>query len=192
LKRRAELQSANEEDAMLIARVRDGDRNALTGLYERYSSVMLGLGVRILGARAEAEDVLHDVLVEAWKKAATYDETRGTVRSWLLLRMRSRCLDRKKSPRLARGQELDEATERKLEAPAAKEPKLGTERRILREALDGLTEDQRRPLELVYFEGRSIAEVAEALSLPVGTVKSRMNGARKALRGALVAGGITA
>jgi hypothetical protein len=64
--------------------------------------------MRIVGSRAEAEDVLHDVFVEVWKRAADFDAGRGTVRNWLAIRMRSRCLDRQKSPRVARRVPLDD------------------------------------------------------------------------------------
>lgn len=182
--------SSQEEDLVLIERVATGDQVALTGLYERYSSIMLGLGVKLLRRRGEAEDVLHDVFVEAWRKAATYDAARGTVRSWLLLRMRSRSLDRLKSPRLARTVPMDEPIENKLTSDAPEPPKLGTERRALYDAMTSLPEEQRRPLEMVYFAGMTVQEVADRLDVPSGTVKSRMAAARKALRDSLVAEGV--
>jgi len=181
---------SQEEDLVLLQRVVGGDRAALTGLYERYASLMLGLGTRLLRRRDEAEDVLHDVFVEAWKKAGTYDPARGTVRSWLLLRMRSRALDRLKSPRLARAVPMDEPMENQLHGDAPEPPKLATERRLLADALATLPEEQRRPLELVYAAGLSVQETAEKLGIPIGTVKSRMAAARKTLRAELEAGGL--
>jgi RNA polymerase sigma-70 factor (ECF subfamily) len=182
---------SQEEDLVLIQRVADGDRSALTGLYERHSSTMLGLGVRLLRRRDEAEDLLHEVFLEAWRKARSYDATRGTVRSWLLLRMRSRALDRLKSPRLARATALDESAERKLVDDRAPAARLGTEQRALAEALEALPEEQRSALSLVYFDGLTVAEAAERLGAPSGTIKSRMSAARKTLRAALASSGVT-
>lgn len=176
---------------MLIERVANGDQTALTGLYERYSSLMLGLGVKLLRRRDEAEDVLHDVFVEAWKKARTYDATRGTVRSWLLLRMRSRSLDRIKSPRLSRAVPMDEPMENQLGTEDPSDPTLPTERRVLGQALLALPEEQRRPVELVYVAGLTVQEAAEKLGVPAGTIKSRMAAARRSMRAALQAGGVT-
>lgn len=180
---------ADEEDVALIERAAGGDRSALTRLYQRHASLLLAVGVRVLREREEAEDVLHDVFLEAWKKAATFDATRGTVRCWLLLRMRSRALDRLRAPRRARRVVLDDAAQDALEAAPAPEARLRGEGGALARALAALPEEQRRPLELVYFEGLSVAQAGERLSTPVGTMKSRMFAARAALRAALGTGG---
>ena len=77
-----------------------GDSAALALLYDRYAGSMLALARRIVGRGPEAEDVIHDVFLEAWRHAADYDAARGSVKSWLLLRTRSRSLDVQKSEEL--------------------------------------------------------------------------------------------
>src|SRR5207302_5897321 len=78
------------EDAELVRAMASGDREALAKLYERHSQILLGLALRIVRERREAEDLLHDVFLEAWRCAKDFDPNRGRVRTWLAIRMRSR------------------------------------------------------------------------------------------------------
>jgi RNA polymerase sigma-70 factor, ECF subfamily len=174
----------NEADAALVRRIARGDKGALSELYDGYGPQLLALGVRILGQRSEAEDLLHDVLLEVWRRAGDYDPARGTVRAWLCLRLRSRALDRKKSPRLARAVAWDDARAEETAAPA-RDPGLRMERMRVRGALAALSSEQRDVVDLCYFRGLSTAEAAERLACPVGTVKSRLSAARDRLRAAL-------
>ena len=89
-------------DRKLMEGVRTGDRTALAELYDRHASGMLGLAVRILGDRGDAEDLIHDVFLESWKKAGSYAAERGSARAWLLMRVRSRAIDRVRSLTVAR------------------------------------------------------------------------------------------
>jgi RNA polymerase sigma-70 factor, ECF subfamily len=98
-------QTAEEvSDAALVLRLTQGDREALVLLYGRHAASLLALAFRLLQDRQESEDLLHDVFVEAWQHGAEYTEAHGTVRSWLLLRTRSRLLDRLRT-RARRGAE---------------------------------------------------------------------------------------
>ncbi|MEM9074052.1 MAG: sigma-70 family RNA polymerase sigma factor [Myxococcota bacterium] len=137
--------------------------------------------MRILRGREEAEDVLHDVFLEVWTKAHTYDAKRASVRSWLLLRMRSRCLDRIKSAAVSRRRPLDAAPE--TADPSDMVGKVDAAR--VEGWLSGLSEDQRRVILLGYFDGMSCSEMATHLSIPIGTVKSRLAAAMRKLRAEL-------
>jgi RNA polymerase sigma-70 factor, ECF subfamily len=145
------------------------------------------VGVRILGSPREAEDLVHDVFLEAWLRARYYDAARGSVRTWLMLRLRSRALDRRRASQRSRVVALDEV---KLEGKAGEggSPGQGVDARRLRGLMAALPADQRTVLELSYFEGRTCAEIAQALDVPVGTVKSRMSRAIARLRGDLRGG----
>src|SRR6476619_7154041 len=90
------------DDVRLVAAMANGDRGALAELYERHAGVLLAVGLRIVRDRREAEDLLHDVLLEAWRHAKDFDPNRGRVRTWLGIRMRSRALDLQKSARVSR------------------------------------------------------------------------------------------
>src|SRR3954465_1998456 len=99
----------DEDDVTVITAIANGDRGSLERLYERYAPLLLGVGLKILrGGRQEAEDLLHDVFVEIWQHAGDYDRKRGSVRTWMLLRMRSRAFDRLKSAERSRTRSLDE------------------------------------------------------------------------------------
>ena len=88
-----------------------GDRSAVGHLYDRHAPAMLGVASRILRDRRDAEDLVHDVFVEAWRKASSFSELRGSVRSWLLVRTRSRAIDRLRSLEVARRHARSEAAQ---------------------------------------------------------------------------------
>lgn len=162
-----------------------GDSGALAELYDRYAARMLALAQRIVGRGAEAEDVIHDVFLEAWRHSADYDNGRGSVKSWLLLRTRSRSLDVQKSARVSKqASGLDDAWLSELADPT-RDTTAGADQARLRGVLVALPPEQREVLLLGYFEGLSSSEMAERIGVPIGTVKSRVAAALSALRGAL-------
>jgi RNA polymerase sigma-70 factor (ECF subfamily) len=173
-------------DTALVAAMAAGDRNALARLYDRYSGVLLAVGVRILSDRREAEDLLHDVFIEAWRQAERYDHARGTVRTWLIMRMRSRALDRRRSAGFARSVSMEG-----VEPPNARpdDPSAPPDHSVVRKALAALPADQRAVLELGYFEGLSSSEIATRQEIPIGTVKSRVAAALAKLREGLAKSG---
>lgn len=161
-------------DALDVAGMARGDRTALAALYDRYAGILLGLGLRILGDRREAEDVVHDVFIEAWGAAATYDPTRGSVSTWLVLRMRSRTLDRVRSAGRSRTFVSDDPTSHgTLAAQMTADHQGVAEAMAMRSALEELPAEQRRVLELGYFGGMSSSEIAHEVGISIGTVKSR-------------------
>jgi len=167
------------EDAALVQAIAEGDRRALASLYERYAGLLLGVGMRVLRERGEAEEVLHEVFVEVFRLAGTYDPGRGSVRAWLVLRMRSRSLDRAKSAGRARRTGLKALPAGQLVAPVTGAS--GDECRLA-EVLLALPAEQRVVLELAYFDGLSSSEIAARVGVPVGTVKSRTAAALARLR----------
>lgn len=158
-----------ELDAQLVAKMASGDRAALSSLYERHSGVLLGLAMRIVRSRLEAEDLLHDVFLEAWRSAKDFDPKRGRVRTWLAIRMRSRALDLQKSARVSRN-----AGDAGLDLLVDERDGSSPDHARVRAVLAELGIDQRKVLELAYFEGLSCTEIAARISVPVGTVKSRI------------------
>jgi RNA polymerase sigma-70 factor (ECF subfamily) len=172
-------------DVTLISGAAAGDRDCLAGLYDRYAPALLAIGRRILGDRREAEDLLHDVFIEVWRQAADYDESRGTVRAWLLMRMRSRALDRRKAAVFSKRADLpapDQVADAVGDARSGEDPALAPDRDAVRRALAELPAEQRQVLELGYFEGLSSSEIAERVRAPIGTVKSRVAAALSKLR----------
>jgi RNA polymerase sigma-70 factor, ECF subfamily len=177
-----------ESDLTLLRAVARGERWALGALYDRHAALLLGIGARVLGSRDDAEDLLHDVFLEVNRHAGEYDATRGSVRTWLCVRMRSRALDRLRAPGRAKCWSLDALPPGADTSPADTDLLEGHGDRDtvrVRTALAALPEVQRAVLELGYFRGLSCSEIAELLALPVGTVKSRVRSALERLREAL-------
>jgi RNA polymerase sigma-70 factor (ECF subfamily) len=174
---------ARAVDARLVDRLADGDESALSELYDGHSEAVMGLAMRMLRNRAEAEDLVHDIFVEAWRTAARYDSARGSVRTWLLVKTRARAIDRIRSPRLSRRVgELPSNGRGPVEQPTV-ENRSDSVRAVA--ALDGLPPAQRAVLELAYLAGLSSTEISDRLGIPVGTVKSRAAAGLRKLRAAL-------
>jgi len=167
------------DDVALIEAMAGGDRTALDGLYDRHASTLLALALRILRNRGEAEDLLHDVFLEVWRAAKDYDTSRGRVRTWLVIRMRSRALDVVKSARMARRTDDDTVV---AQVVATDDPSASTDQARVRAALGEVPADQRAVLELAYFEGLSCSEIADKIAVPIGTVKSRLAAGLSKLR----------
>ena len=152
------------------------DAVALDAFYTRYNRLAFSLIFRIVGNRPDAEDVLTDVFWQLWQQASRYDSSRGKPIAWLLTIARTRAIDcvRSTSPQQGKTDELDPQKEA---APSVTEPDafvLADTRKAVQEALQGLPEPQRIPLEMAYFQGMSHTEIAAALGQPLGTVKDRI------------------
>lgn len=172
----------------MLERIAAGDQTALGQLYDRFSSLLLSLSRRILGDTSEAEEILQEVFLQVWNQAARYDSRKSSVSTWLVLITRSRSIDRLRS-RQVKDRTLAGFQQEKSGAHASQEgPKsvLYSERRKrLRSELAQLPEEQRRVLELAFFEGMTQSEIAGSTGIPLGTVKTRTLLAMKKLRKAL-------
>jgi RNA polymerase sigma-70 factor (ECF subfamily) len=159
------------DDASLVASVVRGDRSALAALYDRHSAILMAVGLRIVGDRAQSEDLLHDVFLEAWHQAATFDSTRGTVRAWLVTRMRSRALDRRNAG--TRSARILKSAAAECPTSAAPPETADTDRERVRRMVVALPDELNAVIGMAYFEGLTSAQIAERLNVPIGTVKSR-------------------
>ena len=166
-----------DRDRRCLERMVARDPSALAELYDRYADLLYSLAARIVGAGTDAEEVLQDTWMQAWRTAERYDPARGAVGAWLVTIARSRALDRVRSLGARRRAETAAASEAASEpAPVAPDPATGYARRMLRKdvasAVTALAPQQRQVLELAYFEGLSQTEIAARLDAPLGTVKS--------------------
>jgi RNA polymerase sigma-70 factor, ECF subfamily len=169
-------------DEALVERMSRGDRAALGVLYERHAARLRGIVLGILQNPAEADDVLHDVFIESWRRSADYSTSRGTVSAWLGLRARSRAIDRLRTRRL-RAEETGPPSDL---VPPSVDPAADPVRTLDRARLQGLLATMSRAeqevLMLGYFEGLSSREIGERVGAPIGTVKSRIRSALGKLR----------
>lgn len=179
--RQSAAEAPLRSDAELMREVARGDRAAFGELYDRLGGSVLSLASRMLGSRLEAEDVVHDVFLECWRDAAHYDPKLASVRTWFLVRTRSRALDRMRGERRRATLRLDEAMFVHLQ-PRPSEAAVSGEHGRLRRLLRELSSDQRKVVELGYFAGYSSSEIARFLGIPIGTVKSRTLRALERLR----------
>ncbi len=172
-------------DGELLGALAAGDAAALGSLYDRYSSVVFALCVRILGSRADAEEVLADVFWELWSRPGRYDPGRGNLLAYLGTLARSRAVDRLRS---RRSRAMREATAADPPAEAGSpldEAVFGERRRLVQRALGELTPDQRQAIELSFYSGLSHAEISDELREPLGTIKSRIRSGLVRLRDSL-------
>ncbi len=168
-------QAQPTSDTELLHAIARGDDSSLATLYDRYSAILLGLMLRILHSRPEAEDVLQEVFLQVWRRAADFDEARGRGFTWLVTLARSRAIDRLRSLD-ARGRAAT-AAQREVQADTADatDDVLHAEQRtVVLAALAQLPEEQRRALLLAYFDGLTQSEIAAHLQQPLGTIKTRM------------------
>ena len=170
-------------DADLLRAVAQGDEESLAAIYDRYRTILFGLLFRILGNRAEAEDILQEVFVQVWQRARDFDENRGKAFTWLVTLARSRAIDRLRSLG-SRSRTIEAATKESADAVGdAIEDAINNERgEVVRAALKELPEEQRAALLMAYFDGFSQSEIAERTNTPLGTVKTRMRTGMTKLR----------
>jgi RNA polymerase sigma-70 factor (ECF subfamily) len=179
-----------DRDLAAVQRMAGGDGSALADLYDRHGRTVFGLAARILGDRADAEDLTQDVFTLAWKNAARYDPARGAVAAWLLVTTRTRAIDRIRARR-SRPQLGSEDAGRKMAAIPDASPSVDAivatsqDAARVRDALAGLPTDQRDALDLAYFEGLSHTEIAERTGTPLGTIKTRIRAGLQRLRDAM-------
>ena len=181
------------EPSSLLPAVAHGDRTAFEQLYDRHSSTLYALLLRILANPDDAQEVLQETFVKAWTNAKMFDAVRGSDVAWLISIARSRGIDRLRSRRI-RGNREDEAGRELSASFGFVEKRTGAddaiqseERRAVRGALAELPEAQRAALSLAYFDGMSQSEIAGKLGEPLGTIKTRMQLGMKKLRESLKA-----
>jgi RNA polymerase sigma-70 factor (ECF subfamily) len=173
------------DDRALLRAVAAGDKEALRQLYTRHSAVLFALSLRVLSDHTEAEDVLQEAFVQIWKTAGSFDEGRGKPLGWLIMLTRSRAIDRLRSrktrSRVTESMANDSSQSGETTTPSD-EAQASEAQRTVRDALKSLPSEQRVPIEMAYFGGLTQFEIAQQLSQPLGTVKTRMRNGMMRLR----------
>lgn len=170
------------KDVVLVQRLRDRDEGAIAQLYDRYSGMVYSVALRVLGDTGAAEDILQEVFLQLWRNPDGFDSSRGSLGPWLAVIARNRAIDsvRKRRPAtevenvvLSIDCDLEGETGRKLAVEKA------------RAALAKIPSEQRKALEMAFFQGLTHSEIASKTGEPLGTIKTRIRAALLALRKAM-------
>ena len=177
----------DEADRAVLARIANGELDALEELYDRYKTMAYSIAYRITNDVTLAEDVVQDAFLGAWRNAARYLEGRGSVKTWLLSIVHHRAIDairrRRPTTQLPEREEVPPAS---LTLPDVwTEVSASLDAEVVRGALAVLSDVQREAIELAYFGGLTQQEIAARTGTPLGTIKSRMRLGLLAMRRSL-------
>jgi len=176
---RVSASAKNPDEAALIGRIRAGDETAMADLYDRYSGIVYGVALRVLGNTTAAEDVLQEVFLQLWRNPQAFDADRGRLPAWLAVIARNRAIDhlRKRPPEddiedlaISTGVNLENTTAQRLAVDK------------VRGVLAQLPAEQRRLLEMAFFEGMTHSEIAAKTGEALGTIKTRIRTGLLSLR----------
>jgi RNA polymerase sigma-70 factor, ECF subfamily len=185
--------ATDDADRAVLARIANGELQALDELYERYKTMAYSIAYRITNDASLSEDVVQDAFLGAWRNAGRYIQGRGSVKTWLLSIVHHRAIDA-----VRRRRPTTPLPEREDVPPAAltlpdvwSEVAADLDAEAVRGALAVLSDVQREAIELAYFGGLTQQEISARTNTPLGTVKSRMRLGLLAMRRALLEGGAT-
>lgn len=169
----------HQDDANLVARLRAGDEGAMADLYDRYSGIVYGVALRVLGSTTAAEDVLQEIFLQLWRNPGAFDAERGTLPAWLAVISRNRAIDHlRKRPPEDDIEGLSISIDIDIEDEAARRQAV----QRIRAVMSGLPQEQRKSLEMAYFEGLTHSEISRKTGEPLGTIKTRIRAGLLALR----------
>jgi RNA polymerase sigma-70 factor (ECF subfamily) len=173
------IEGGVDQNGHLLDRVRRGDEQAMGELYDRYSRVVYSVALRVLRDTASAEDVLQDVFLGLWRKPETFVSARGTLGGWLAVVARNRAIDA-----LRRKRPSEQVEEVHLASPfdLADEAQRNSMMEKTRIIILRLPYEQRKVLQMAYFDGLTHTEIAEVTGDPLGTIKTRIRSALLSLR----------
>jgi RNA polymerase sigma-70 factor (ECF subfamily) len=177
-------QPSTEEDATLLAQVQTGDEQAMASLFDRYSKVVYSVALRVLRDPAAAEDVLQEIFMQIWRNPDSFTAARGSLGGWLAVVSRNRSIDA-----LRRKRPTDSVDDVVLASPynLAAEAERNSLMERARSVIVQLPSEQRKTLEMAFFDGLTHSEIAEMTGDPLGTVKTRIRSALLTLRKAFPA-----
>jgi RNA polymerase sigma-70 factor (ECF subfamily) len=184
------LTKDQERDRDIMARIQARDASALSELYDNYNRLLFGLILSILKKREEAEDTLQEVFTQIWEKAEQFDLERGTVYTWIVSLTRNKSIDRLRSKVYKEQKKQSTSLDNEDvfyplysdETDPLEQTILTDRAKIVRDALDKISDKQRKVLQVAYFNGMTQSEISEEYDIPLGTVKTRMRDGMMKLR----------
>ncbi len=163
----------------MVMGLKSGDQGAMAQLYDRYSSVVYSVALRVLGDTGAAEDVLQEVFLQLWRNPSAFDAARGSLGSWLAVITRNRAIDflRKRRPET----DLEDVV-LSVSPDLAGEAERSRAAEKVRGVIGTMSPSQRSALEMAYWEGMSHSEIADKTGEPLGTIKTRIRAGLISLR----------
>jgi len=183
------MQDMEVLQAELLRRIARQDRDALSEFYDQTARPLFSLACRILGNAADAEEVIQDVFVQIWTKAAKFDGEKGQPFHWVLALTRNRCIDglrfRQRRSRIMADAHGEPALDQAVELAPVDSPLMEDDIAAIRSVVNDLPQDQRQAIEMAFFGGLTHQEIAESLNEPLGTIKARIRRGMLKMREAL-------
>ena len=166
-------------DLAAVTAMKAGDQSAMAELYDRYSSIVYAVALRVLGDTGTAEDILQDVFLQLWRNPGAFDSARGSLGAWLAVITRNRAIDalRRRRPET----DIEDVIVSVAPDLAGEADRSRAAERV-RGVLGSMSGPQRAALEMAYFEGLSHSEIATKTGEPLGTIKTRIRAGLMALR----------
>lgn len=160
----------------IVGLLQDGKQEAISIIYDNYGAVLFGLCVRMMGSKEDAEEVFQEAMIKIWRYAKSYDPSKARLYTWMMNVTRNACIDQiRKNDRRPQIQDVDANV---YKVDAVHQTDLPVDHIGLKKELERLRPEDRKVLELAYFQGFTQGEIAKKLNVPLGTVKTR---ARKAI-----------
>ncbi|NND03511.1 MAG: ECF RNA polymerase sigma factor SigK [Acidimicrobiia bacterium] len=167
----------------LLIRAGNGSRDDFAAVYDSAASMVYGIAVRVVRDPARAEEISQEAFIDVWRKAPTFDSSRGSAKGWIATIAHRRAVDVVRSEQASRDRTERAAVRETIASHdvVADEVETRDERSRINQALSGLTDLQRQVIELAYYGGNTYKQVAEDLGAPLGTIKTRMRDGLKRL-----------
>lgn len=166
------LQEVRYTESELLQGLQSHDEQAYGFLYDNYSKALFGIIYQLIPQQEVAEDILQEVFVKIWQNIKSYDATKGRLYTWMLNIARNQAIDRTRSKDFNNSNKTTELSENVYTDKGTTEIKMDDIG--LRRTLDNLPEENRKLIELAYFQGYTQEEIAKLLNIPLGTVKTRI------------------
>ena len=171
-------------DTALVSAIRGGDQSAMATLYDRYSSIVYSVALRVLADTGAAEDVLQEVFMQLWRNPTAFDASRGSLGAWLAVITRNRSIDALRKRRSET--DIDDVIV-SVQPDLASEAERARALEKVRGVLGSMPVSQRTALELAFFEGLTHTEIAGKTGEPLGTIKTRIRSGLLTIRKAFEA-----
>ncbi len=176
------LSAATYNETLLVQRLRNGDKQAMAELYDRFSGALLGVIMKIVPEQAAAEDILQETMIKIWNNIDSYDEGKGRLFTWMINIARNQSIDKTRSKSFKKQQQnqsIEDSVHLKESIPSAS---TNMDALDVRNWLKYLPDDSRQLMEMAYFMGFTQDEISKELNMPLGTVKTKIRNSLIVLR----------